>query len=90
LEDPLDHRPFSELYRSPTPGTTAIFYGCQDDERGPSAAGLMPSDCTTAHAIGTMIAVRTVIDGMPIARTTPIRKNAERMPVYVAGNSERM
>jgi len=35
---------------------------------------------TSANAIGTMIAVRTVIEGTPIVRTKPINMNAIRIP----------
>jgi len=35
---------------------------------------------TSATAIGTMIAVRTVIDGTPSVNANPIRKNANEMP----------
>jgi hypothetical protein len=56
----------------------------------PRLRGGSPSDCTSAHAIGTMMAVRPVIDGMPSARMNPIRKKPDRSPPYVAGNSDRM
>ena len=36
--------------------------------------------CTSANAIGTMIAVRTVIDGTPSVSTKPMSMNAVRIP----------
>ena len=40
-----------------------------------------------AQAIGVMIAVRTVIDGIPNASRKPITKKALRIPAYVPGNN---
>jgi len=42
--------------------------------------GFKSSDCTNAQAMGTMIAVRTVMEGMPSESTMPMAKNAARMP----------
>ena len=37
-----------------------------------------------------MMAVRTVMEGMPSESTVPMRKNAARIPEYDAGNNDKM
>src|SRR5262249_39569397 len=82
--------PNSDPYNSPQPGTTAISTVVSMISAEPVLRGASSRDCTSAHAIGAMIAVRTVMEGMPSESTVPMEKKAARMPEYVDGNSERM
>ena len=63
------------------PGTTAISIVVSTISADPLLRGGSPNDCTNAQATGVMIAVRTVIDGMPSARMKPITKKAVRIPL---------
>ena len=72
------------------PGITAISTVVIMISAVASLRGCNPTDCTRAQAMGTIIAVRTVIEGIPRARTKPIKKKAHKIPAYVPGKSDRI
>ena len=72
--------PFNDPSSKASPGTTAISTTVSMISADPLLRGASPSDCTMAQAMGAMMAVRTVIDGMPSASTNPMTKKAERIP----------
>ena len=56
----------------------------------PWLRGFNSSYCTSAQAMGTMMAVRTVMEGMPSESAVPITKKAARIPEYEDGNNYKM
>ena len=72
--------PSRDPYNSPRPGTTAISIVVSMISAEPLLRGFKSSDCTSAQAIGTMMAVRTVMEGIPSERTVPMTKNEARIP----------
>ena len=73
--------PLSEPSLNASPGTIAISITVIMISAEPRLRGLSPNVCTSDQAIGAMMAVRTVIDGISGDRISPIKKNAESTPV---------
>ena len=53
----------------------------------PLLRGVISSDFTSAQAIGTMMAVRTVMEGIPNASTRPITKTRRVFPSTSRGKA---
>ncbi len=77
---PARYGPQSAPVSSAQPGSTAISNVLRMMSADPRPGSGRPRACTSAHAIGIRMAVRTVIDGMPSVSTNPMSRNAPRMP----------
>jgi hypothetical protein len=77
---PATNGPQSDPVSSAHPGSTAISNALSTITAAPRLGSGSCTARTSATAMGTITAVRTVIDGMPSVRTNPITMKARSTP----------
>ena len=89
-KSPAMNGPQSEPVSTAHPGRTAISNAPSTMRAAPRLGSGSLIACTRANAIGTMMAVRTVIEGTPRVSTNPMTMNADRIPRYVGRKIRRI